>query len=129
MTFRSIMAKGIQSLSKHFLHIFGFLQDRMFLCNSSFLMHLHLLGPWEVLLPWPFRLQFSKLPRGPADDNGQEIMFDLYSQIYLPVTTFLCFCNNSFPSRRIKMSHDTTKRVFGNFRPVQTQTSLRRHRS
>ena len=29
----------------------------------------------------------------------------------------------------IQMSHDTTKRVFGSFRPGQTQTGLRSHRS
>ena len=29
----------------------------------------------------------------------------------------------------LQMSHDTTKHVFGSFRPGQTQTGLRSHRS
>ena len=35
----------------------------------------------------------------------------------------------SLRSIRIYMSHDTTKHVFGSFRPGQTQTGLRSHRS
>ena len=50
--------------------------------KHDFLLHLHLLGPRDVFKPSPFRLQFQHLPRGPADVNAQEIMFDRYNNTY-----------------------------------------------
>ena len=60
--------------------------------------------------------------------------FELFATALLSLKfTNLVLTNSTFlrdiAKYRIYMSHDTTKRVFGSFRPGQTQTGLRSHRS
>ena len=50
------------------------------------------------------------------------VSFSLKDTVYLLIFTAICFCV-------LHMSHDTTKHVFRSFRPGQTQSGLRSHRS
>ena len=67
-------------------------------------------------------LTWSKTP----EDTFSHDEAHLFDTSY---TVHVFWHQNSWDSYQIQMSHDTTKRVFGSFRPGQTQTGLHSHRS